>query len=141
MNNRLGSSETARRISRIAESSMLRFGIVGVSATIIYYIVALIASKFGLVAVMANLVGYGAGVATSFVGHFHYTFKKRDNHVRYLIRFIVVTFFGYVLSNVIIFVVMDVNQAPFWLATLIVALTLPPANWICNRYWAFNELA
>ena len=68
-------------------------------------------------------------------------FKKRDNHFRYLIRFIIVTFFGYVLSNIIIFIVMDVNQAPFWLATLIVALVLPPANWICNRYWAFNEQA
>ena len=141
LNNRLGPSETARRISRISESSMLRFGIVGISATIIYYVVALVAAKFGLVAVMANLVAYAAGVATSFVGHFHYTFKKRDNHFRYLIRFVIVTFFGYILSNIIIFIVMEVNQAPFWLATLIVALLLPPANWICNRYWAFNEQA
>ena len=141
LNNRLGPSETARRISRISESSMLRFGIVGISATIVYYAVAIIASKFGLVAAIANLVGFGAGALTSFVGHFHYTFKKSDNHFRYLIRFIIVTFFGYVLSNIIIFIALDVSQAPFWLAMLIVVLILPPASWLCNRYWAFNELA
>jgi putative flippase GtrA len=119
---------------------MLRFGIVGISATIIYYVVALFVSKLGLVATIANLVGFGAGAMTSFVGHFRYTFKKSDNHFRYLIRFVIVTFFGYVLSNVIIFIALDVNHVPFWLAMLFVVLILPPTSWLCNRYWAFKEL-
>ena len=118
--------------------ALLRFGVVGIFATIVYYMIAIGCSAAGMAPLAANIIGYCIGVGSSFIGHFYFTFKKQGNHTRHLVRFIIVSLLGYILSNIIIVIVVDINNGAFWFAALVVVILIPPVNWIFGRYWAFK---
>lgn len=117
---------------------LLRFGAVGIFATIVYYMIAIGCSAAGVAPLAANIIAYCIGVSSSFIGHFYFTFKKQGNHARYLVRFIIVSLLGYILSSIIIVIIVDINNGAFWFAALVVVILIPPANWIFGRYWAFR---
>jgi putative flippase GtrA len=117
--------------------SLFRFGVVGVIATLVYYGVAQILDYMELGPYTSNFLAYVSGATISFCGHFLFTFGHRSKVARRLVRYLLVSVSGYALSHLIVYIILIKLGYPFWLATLVVALTIPTASWAASRYWAF----
>ena len=126
---------TARIRSEI--DGLARFGIVGVIATIVYYVAGQGFATADFEPIRANLFAYLAGTSISFLGHFTYTFRKRDQILRHLTRFIVVSAGGYLLSHATIWLGAYLIGLPFWIASMIVVVVVASSSWAANRFWAF----
>ena len=116
-----------------------RFGIVGIAATVTHVAIAWCANHLaGLVPYLANSLGFGIAFAVSYLGHFYWTFRRRDGHLKAQVRFAVVAGTGFALNNVIIWVTVDRLGLSFDLALVLIVLLVPPATWLLSRLWAFR---
>ena len=119
----------------------LRFGLVGLTATIIHLSVAWVANSwFGASAYLANGIGFLTAFACSYLGHFYWTFARQSRHQRSLIRFLVVAGLGYAITNVIVWLVTDVAAQPFEFALLGILFIVPPTTGLISRVWAFRAV-
>lgn len=116
----------------------IRFGLIGLCATVTYLLVSLISHHAGLQAYFASLIGYLASVGISYFGHSSFTFRSDRPHRSKGPRFLVVTFFVFALTNVIIFFVTGPLGQPFAIATLVVAISIPVLTWLLSRFWVFG---
>ncbi len=116
----------------------LRFGTVGIWSTGLYLLVAAAAAAAGVPPQLANAVGYAAGTIMSFLGHFYWTFGRRQNHTQALLRFLAVAGGGFLLSAGLMHMALDWLRAPFWAALALIALVVPALTWLSGRYWAFR---
>jgi putative flippase GtrA len=78
------------------------------------------------------------GTGVSFLGHFHWTFGKRSNHARALLRFLVVAGGGFLLSAGMMHVALEWLRAPVWAALASIVIAVPALSWLSGRYWAFR---
>ena len=116
-----------------------RFGTVGVAATLIHLGVAWIAARgFGVAPFAANALGFLAAFACSYLGHFYWTFGQRSGHPVRLPRFIVVSGFGFALTNLIVWIVVSLGERAFELALLVILFAVPVSTWALSRFWAFR---
>lgn len=118
---------------------LIRFALVGGFATFVHQGVAWgLHALADLTPYWANLSGFLAALIASYLGHFYWTFQKTSGHERHLPRFMVIAWTGYFLSNVSIFVIVDLIGWPFELALAINTVLLPVSSWLLNRFWAFK---
>lgn len=86
---------------------------------------------------VAYTLGAAVGMATSFVLNKHWTFEATGLAGPQLRRFVVLNLLNISASSVIIFVLVDVMQAPYlpvWIAVTALAMVV---NFIVNKYWTF----
>ena len=116
-----------------------RFGAVGIAATLIHLGVAWIAARvFGAAPFAANALGFSVAFACSYLGHFYWTFGQRSGHPVRLPRFIVVSGFGFALTNLIVWVVVSLGGHAFEFALLAILFAVPLSTWVLSRFWAFR---
>jgi putative flippase GtrA len=115
-----------------------RFGAVGIWSTAVYLLAASAASAAGVHPQLANALAYAVGTGVSFLGHFHWTFGKRSNHARALLRFLVVAGGGFLLSAGMMHVALEWLGAPVWAALASIVIVVPVISWLSGRYWAFR---
>jgi putative flippase GtrA len=98
---------TLRRLFH--ETAAVRFGVVGIAATITYAALAWIATVWlALPAGPSSLAAYGAGSLVSYFGHRAVTFRSERPHREALPRFLGVTVVGYAVSLLIPLLLTDV---------------------------------
>ena len=116
--------------------AILRFGMVGVMATLVYFAVSLVLLDFGLVPRVTNLVAFAVGTVASYLGHYFFTYRADDSHFKLGGRFAAVTA-GLALLCVAL------HQVALWLgagprgAVLFVTVAYPPLSFALNHFWAF----
>ncbi|GAB5457515.1 MAG: hypothetical protein Hens3KO_05450 [Henriciella sp.] len=78
---------------------VLKYGIVGLSAALIYAIVSVVIVYFNLATpAYANLIGFGAGFVFSAYAHLYYTFLVETDRLRAVLRYALVTLSALCLS-------------------------------------------
>jgi len=116
--------------------SIVRFGLVGVAATLTYYLVSLALLGQGVAPRATNLVAFGFGTAASYLGHYFFTYRADDSHLRLGGRFFAVTAGLMALCA-------GLHQAALLLgagpkrAALFVTVAYPPLSFAFNHFWAF----
>ena len=116
-----------------------RFGVVGLAATLIHLSVAWVAARaFGASPFAANALGFAVAFACSYLGHFYWTFGQRAGHPVRLPRFLVVSGFGFALTNLIVWLVVSRGGQAFELALLVILFAVPLSTWALSRLWAFR---
>ena len=116
----------------------LRFGVVGGLATGVYGLATSGSHALGLAHYAANLAGFALSMAVSFLGHFYWTFGKRSEHGRHFLRFLVMSAFGFALSNAILYLVLTIARGSFAAAIAANVVTVPVLTWMAARYWTFK---
>lgn len=121
----------------------IKFGIVGVSNTLISYIVYMIGITFGVHYLLANFFAFAVSVVNSFYWNNRYVFKQREGEIRSPLRVFVKTALSYagtglVLNSILLAVQVDMLGVPEWLAPLINLVITVPLNFILNKLWAFR---
>lgn len=122
----------------------IKFGIVGVSNTLISYVMYMIGIGLGFHYLLANFLAFTVSVINSFYWNNRYVFKKGEGEARSPFKAFVKTALSYagtglVLSSILLAVQVDVLGVPKWLAPLINLAVTVPLNFILNKLWAFRS--
>ncbi|MBO6609667.1 GtrA family protein [Altererythrobacter sp.] len=126
-------------IDRDLAKEWIRFGIVGVTATISYTVVSLSVFEIWMSALIANLIGYLASVGISYFGHARFSFRSRQRHAVQGPRFIALSGFTYLLTNAILYAGLEVLKLGFLISTIVVACSIPVITWAIARRWVFGS--
>ncbi len=128
----------------------VKFGIVGVSNTILSYAinvaVLMILSPFKLSwdYFVANIIAFILSVAWSFFWNNKYVFTEREGEKRNIWAALLKTYISYavtglVLANVLSYIWVDVIGISKFIAPLLNLIISVPMNFLLNKLWAFKS--
>lgn len=119
---------------------VLKFGGVGVMATLVHVISALAARSFLQVDVQqANLIGFVLAFVVSYTGHARVTFNAPMRSGQQLSRFMLVAIMGFAASSAVVWVVTGPIGFSFPAAMAAVAVIVPAISFVSMRMWVFAD--
>lgn len=122
----------------------IKFGLVGVSNTLISYVVYLIGIGCGIHYLAASVLGFVISVVNSFYWNNKYVFAGNTSTKRSWIKTFLKTFMAYagtglILNNILLVIWVDLFHLPQAVAPLVNLFITIPLNFILNKLWAFKE--
>jgi putative flippase GtrA len=122
----------------------VKFSFVGVSNTLISYVVYAVFIALGFHYLVGSVVGFAASVLNSFYWNNKYVFKKKEGEQRKLISAFVKVFMSYaltglVLANILLVIWVDVLHLSEYLGPVLNLFITVPLNFILNKVWAFQN--
>lgn len=127
----------------------VKFGIVGVSNTVISYalnvlvLLALGPLKLSWDFVAANIIAFALSVLWSFYWNNRFVFVAQDGETRNTGKTLVKTYLSYgftgiILNNILSFLWIRVFEISKYAAPLINLVISVPLNFLINKFWAFR---
>lgn len=121
----------------------LKFCIVGLSNTLIGYVVYSLCVFLGMHYLLANLVGFLVSVVNAFYWSNKYVFAKGNGEYRSLYWSFIKTILAYastgiVLNSILLWLLIDQWHISEYLAPLLILMVTVPTNFIMNKYWSFK---
>ena len=131
----------------------IKFGLVGVSNTVISYGVEMlgyyvlfknVAWMQGVKIFVVSLLAFVISVTNSYYWNSRYVFKTegvqtyKTHAVRYVKTFLCYSVTGLILSPVLKMALQGVG-IPYWLTSMLVLVVSVPLNYVMNKLWAFKE--
>lgn len=145
----------------------IKFGLVGVSNTVISYVTYVVCVYVGMHYILANIVSFIISVLNSYYWNNKFVFVADENETRIWWKtlgktFIAYGFTGLILNNILLFLLLDVlNIAQFmavpvgilqsygytmtnekvavYIAPLFNLIITIPLNYVINKVWAFKK--
>lgn len=124
---------------------LIRFGIVGVGATLVHVGVALLLKHMlladeqgGFFLIPINIAAFLVAFAVSFLGHYHWTFEVTGSKKRSLIRFFVVAVAGLCASSVVLAQLVVLDLGGDFTKLIISVFVVPLVSYFLGRVWAFK---
>lgn len=123
----------------------IKFGVVGLSNTLISYAVYIILVAFSWHYLLASLMGFLISVVNAFYWNNKYVFKAEDGEERTLLSSFFKTFMSYagtglILNNLLLMLWIDVFKLHEMLGPILNLFITIPLNFLLNKYWAFRKL-
>lgn len=121
----------------------LKFSIVGLSNTIVSYLVYAALLFIGENYIVANIVSYFAGVINSFYWNNKYVFDNERSDLSSLISsfsklLASSAFTGLIINNILLYFWVSVLGISSILGPLLNLFVTYPLNYILSKYWAFK---
>ena len=121
----------------------LKFSIVGLSNTIVSYLVYAARCCIGVNYSVANIVSYFAGVINSFYWNNKYVFDNERSDLSSLISsfsklLASSAFTGLIINNILLYFWVSVLGISSILGPLLNLFVTYPLNYILSKYWAFK---
>lgn len=121
----------------------VKFGIVGVSNTMVAYVIYLVFLLLGTHYLVGSVVGFVVSVLNSFYWNNKYVFKDEEIVQRSIWKTLLKTFMAYgftglILANILLFLWVDVLNVSEIIAPLINLVVTIPLNFVINKLWAFK---
>jgi len=124
-------------MTRALIKQLVIFGLVGVLATAVHYVIALLAVEFLLLSVyLANIVGYLFAVGVSLFGHGRFTYRKRIDQV-VAIKFACASLATLACTELILLMLGAVWGLPPKISMGIVVCSVPVLSFCINKYWVY----
>ncbi len=120
---------------------LVRFGVVGVAASITYYLASIALLSYSNV-FLAGIGGFAVGVLVSYFGHKHITFRVSDNTPtdrHSFIRFAFTALAALAYSQVVLYATSVYLNVPDWIALAIVVVTVPAFTFLLYQFWVFRK--
>jgi len=130
-------------MKRASLLQFVKFGIVGLSNTLIAYAVYAACVWLGCHYLVANGLGFVVGVLNAYYWSDRYVFKKGEGETRSALWTLVKTYLAYgatglLLASFLLYVYVDRWQVSAYLAQLLVLVVTVPLNFIINKCWSFK---
>ena len=124
-------------------TQFIKFGIVGLSNTIISYGVYAGLTYVGVPYVLASVIGFVVSVLNSFFWNNRYVFKKNDGEQRNPWWTLAKTFLAYagtglILSNILLVLFVEKMDISKYLAPILSLVVTIPLNFVINKFWSFR---
>ncbi len=119
----------------------IKFGIVGLSNTIISLLVYYICIWLGLHYILANFLGFLVSVLNAFFWNSKCVFKEKQEKSapKAFVKVFISYGVSFLLSTILIFLMVEILQISEWLAPLLRLLVTIPLNFLVNKFWAFKD--
>lgn len=122
----------------------VKFGLVGISNTLISYVSYLLFVLLGCHYLIASILSFVVSVTNSFYWNNRYVFceeegKKRSWWHTYIKTFLAYASTGLVLNNILLVLWVDVLHISELVAPLINLTVTIPLNYLINKFWAFKS--
>ncbi|KAB1438270.1 GtrA family protein [Candidatus Galacturonibacter soehngenii] len=126
----------------ISFMQFVKFGLVGLSNTLLTYVVYVICVQIGIHYQISYFIGYVAGIVNAFYWNNKYVFKQEEGEERSLIKAFVKCVMsyagGYFCSSILLFLWVTILHFPKVISPIISLLVTIPINFILNKKWAFK---
>lgn len=121
----------------------LKFCAVGLTNTIIGYVVYSVCVYVGMHYLLANAVGFVVSVINAFYWSNKYVFRKESYEYRNIYASFVKTvlsyaFTGIVLNSILLWLLIDEMHISEYVAPLLILIITVPTNFVMNKYWSFK---
>ena len=121
----------------------IKFGIVGVSNTLIAYIAYSICVYIGIHYLIANAIGFFISVLNAYYWSDRFVFKKGEGESRSAIWTLAKTYIAYgstglLLASILLYLYVDKLHISEYIAQLLVLVVTIPLNFIINKFWSFK---
>ena len=117
----------------------IKFGLVGVSNTLIslgiYYLLYFLGAHY----LIANTVGFIISVFNAYYWNNKYVFEKtQDGHLKPFMKTFLAYGTTFLLSTVLLFVLVQCAGVSEIMAPIICLVVTTPINFFVNKFWAFK---
>ena len=128
----------------------IKFGVVGVSNTLISYVlnilvlIILAPLQIAWDYVLGNLVSFFLSVLWSFYWNNKYVFTEKEGEQRTIWKALLKTYVSYgvtgiVLNNILSCIWIEIFNVSKFIAPIINLVISVPINFLMNKFWAFNN--
>lgn len=118
---------------------LIRFGVVGVAATLSYFLLGLLfVNLLGLPALAGNALAYVLAFVVSYLGQALWTFEAKEGHRTMLPRFALTQLVGLGINSCIVWICLRMGM-PYEYAMIAAAALVPVFVYIICKYWVFNK--
>jgi putative flippase GtrA len=116
----------------------LRFGVIGVAATLTHIAAALVMiERLGIDIMAANAFAFCIAFPVSYFGNHAWTFRANGGHGMHVPRFLATSLGGLALNQAIVFVATRHFGLHYLTAILIVVALVPLLTFVASKLWAF----
>lgn len=130
-------------ITKLRIVQFIKFGIVGLSNTFLSYIIYAACVLAGMHYFVGSILGFIASVLNSFFWNNRYVFQKGNQGEKWLVTlgktFVAYAGTGLVLTNILLFVEIDIFHLPELAAPIVNLVITVPLNFLLNKLWAFKD--
>lgn len=121
----------------------VKFGIVGLSNTLISYVVYVVLVFCGVYYLVASLIGFVVSVLNAYYWNNKYVFQTSADESRVWWKTLLKTFISYagtglIVSNILLVLWVEVLHFPEMIGPLINLAVTIPLNFVLNKYWAYK---
>lgn len=125
------------RSATAAHVQVLRFVIVGASATLTHWLVAVLAMQ-AVAALLANVIGFMAAFPVSFAGHWRWSFRDHGAAWHHALpRFALVACSSFAGNELLFATLLHLTGWPAPVTLALTLLLVASATFVLSRSWAF----
>lgn len=119
----------------------IKFGIVGVSSTVIDWGIYLLLTRiFGIYYLMAKILSFGVAVLNSYIWNRRWTFRSNDpQKLRQFIKFLTISIVGLVLNSTIMFIAVDKLKYHDIIGLVLATGIVTIWNFLANKFYTFKS--
>ncbi len=118
---------------------LILYGIIGsFSSGLDFLVYTLLVQVCGFQYLLANFISVLAGISTSFILNRNYNFKVRDHVKRRFSIFLTVGLCGLIMSNVILYMCIDVFFMDKLISKLLSIVLVVFFQFLVNKYYTFK---
>lgn len=132
----------ARLSARLPVGEVLRFGVVGICATLVHFATLTLAVEAaGVPAALANGLAFCTAVGVTYLGQSYWVFRAPDHSLVRMQKFLL-TAVGGLLANVAVMGLVVNGLGLHYRVGFVTALVLvPAATFVVNKLWVFRAEA
>ena len=132
-----------KKISGKLVLQFMKFGIVGISNTLVSLIVYYIFIYFGIHYIIANTAGFILGTINAYFWNNKYVFKilekEKRSHAKTGVKVFITYGITYLLSTILLLLWVDILGISQTIAPIFNVFITTPLNFMMNKLWAFSE--
>ena len=122
----------------------VKFGIVGLSNTLISYVIYVVLVHFSMYYLAASLIGFLVSVINAYYWNDRYVFQMEDASKPAWWKVFFKTFMSYagtglILNNLMLILWVDIIGINEMLGPILNLFITIPLNFLLNKYWAFKR--
>lgn len=128
-------------IHRRGVRQFVKFGIVGVTSTIIDWGIYLLLTRiFGVFYLMAKILSFAVAVLNSYIWNRRWTFRSNDPaKLRQFIKFLTISIVGVVLNTLIMYIAVDKIKLHDIFGLVLATAIVMIWNFLANKFYTFRE--
>lgn len=120
--------------------SIVKFSIVGVSNTVLNFVIFILLNSLGINYMAASITAYSLSIVNSYFWNSRLVFKcKNENKKSVVIKFIVLNLIGLSINTLLMGVLVGVLQIKKIVAMFVVTLLVMCINYVLNKIWVFKK--
>lgn len=121
----------------------IKFGLVGISNTLIAYVTFSLCVYIGIHYLIANAIGFFISVLNAYYWSDRFVFKKGEGETRSSLWTLAKTYIAYgstglLLASILLYIYVDRLFISEYVAQLLVLVVTIPLNFVINKFWSFK---